>query len=95
MKNRLISALVAAILAACGGSSTSTDGSAGTQQKAFHPSVKQSAANYQNAVESLYVAYFGRPADPNGLANFEAALQAADAPTDVAGLAAAYCNLGP
>ncbi len=90
LKNRFLFILVMAVLTACGGGGTSIDVSTDAQQKATHPSLKQSAASYQNAVESLYVAYFGRPADPNGLTNFEAALQAAGAPTDVAGLAAAY-----
>ena len=50
------------------------------------------AADYQQAVEDLYIAYFGRPADPNGLANFENALLAAGAPTDIQGLTAAYAT---
>ncbi|HEX7645548.1 MAG TPA: DUF4214 domain-containing protein [Burkholderiaceae bacterium] len=41
-------------------------------------------------MQQLYVAYFGRPADPAGLANFESALAAAGAPSDIQGLAAAY-----
>jgi trimeric autotransporter adhesin len=49
-----------------------------------------SASSYENAVESLYVAYFGRPADYFGLTNFETALAAADAPTTLTGLQAAY-----
>jgi len=49
-------------------------------------------SSYTNLVEELYVAYFGRPADYNGLQNFEAALAAANAPTDVAGLNAAYVS---
>ena len=53
---------------------------------------KAIAADYQVAVQELYIAYFGRPADPTGLANFEAALLAAGAPTDIAGLATAYAT---
>ena len=48
------------------------------------------AADYSNLVQQLYIAYFGRPADYFGLLNFEAALTAANAPTDLAGLVAAY-----
>ena len=90
------------LLAACGGA-VHEDSSAATQQKStavVHqtdaapaaPSRKASltAADYQTAVEQLYVAYFGRPADPGGLANFENALLAAGAPTDILGLTAAY-----
>ena len=49
-----------------------------------------SAASYSTLVQELYVAYFGRPADYYGLQNFEAALAAANAPTDPAALATAY-----
>jgi S-layer protein len=52
--------------------------------------IMTTAASYSNLVQDLYVAYFGRPADYFGLQNFEAALAAADAPTDAAGLSAAY-----
>jgi S-layer protein len=45
---------------------------------------------YSTVVQELYVAYFGRPADYFGLQNFEAALSAAGAPTDLVHLAAAY-----
>ena len=48
------------------------------------------AASYSTVVQDLYVAYFGRPADYFGLQNFEAQLAAADAPTTLAGLEAAY-----
>ncbi|HEX7643540.1 MAG TPA: DUF4214 domain-containing protein [Burkholderiaceae bacterium] len=48
------------------------------------------ASSYSALVQELYVAYFGRPADAAGLANFENALLAANAPTDAAGLASAY-----
>lgn len=48
------------------------------------------AADFSTAVQQLYIAYFGRPADPLGLYNFQQALNAAGAPTTVAGLTAAY-----
>lgn len=46
--------------------------------------------SYDTVVQQLYVAYFGRPADPVGLTNFENTLFAANAPTDIAGLTSAY-----
>ncbi|HEY8026884.1 MAG TPA: DUF4214 domain-containing protein, partial [Burkholderiaceae bacterium] len=49
-----------------------------------------SSSNYNTLVQELYVTYFGRPADYNGLQNFAAALSAAGAPTDLPGLLAAY-----
>jgi len=48
------------------------------------------SSNYNDLVQELYVAYFGRPADYAGLGNFAQALSAANAPTDAAGLLAAY-----
>ncbi len=49
-----------------------------------------SANIYANLVQELYVAYFGRPADPQGLVNMEAALAAVDASTSAGGLMQAY-----
>jgi len=97
MKNKILVLAVASVLAACGSgsgsSSDATDSTLNSQAKQFQRVTKSTtvtAASYQNAVQSLYVAYFGRPADPTGLANFEAALLADGAPTDVPSLSAAY-----
>src|SRR5581483_11196036 len=49
-----------------------------------------SASSYSSVVQELYISYFGRPADAAGLSNFENALAAINAPTDIAGLAVAY-----
>jgi hypothetical protein len=51
-----------------------------------------STSSYSTAVQELYISYFGRPADFNGLQNFEATLAAANAPTDLIGLNAAYAT---
>jgi hypothetical protein len=51
-----------------------------------------SATNYDNLVSELYVAYLGRPADYAGQQNFSAALANVAAPTDAAGLLAAYAG---
>ncbi|HYD80951.1 MAG TPA: DUF4214 domain-containing protein [Paucimonas sp.] len=50
------------------------------------------AADYNTVVQQLYVAYFGRPADPVGLANFTAQLNAIGAPTTMSELNAAYAT---
>lgn len=47
---------------------------------------------YNDAVQQLYVSYFGRAADSNGLTNFMAALANAKAPKDIQGLNAAYAT---
>jgi hypothetical protein len=50
------------------------------------------ASDYAMVVQELYVAYFGRPADPNGLLNFENALLQLKAPTNLQGMIAAYSS---
>ena len=48
------------------------------------------AADYVTVVQQLYVAYFGRPADVTGLANFTAALDATGVPATIEGVKQAY-----
>ena len=45
---------------------------------------------YNDVVQALYVAYFGRAADFSGLANFQQQLANLNAPHDFAGVSAAY-----
>ncbi len=89
--NYLFIAACASALVACGGDTSSSAGP-GAQSKQLHRSDKAAASNYSASVQELYVAYFGRPADPAGLANFENELAAANAPTDILGLAQAYAT---
>lgn len=49
-----------------------------------------SAADYETVVQQLYVAYFGRPADTNGLASFSSVFSALQAPTTLSGMLEAY-----
>jgi len=87
----LLAALaVATLLAACGGGPDGTSGYDASGKLAPH--IKSATDAYSTVTQQLYVAYFGRPADPTGLANFEAALLAAGAPTDIQSLNAAYVN---
>jgi hypothetical protein len=82
----LLTACVAG-LSGCGGANQS--GNADGQAKR-QTSSQKTAASYNQVVEQLYVAYFGRPADPTGLANFSAQLAADGAPTDIQSLLQAY-----
>lgn len=50
------------------------------------------ASDYTSVVQNLYISYFGRPADSLGFANFSSALSAANAPTTIEGLNAAYAT---
>lgn len=74
-------------LSACGG---------GNQAPAPQQAPRQLATvvvtDYRTVVQQLYIAYFGRPADVGGLANFQAQLLALNAPTDIQLLDAAYTN---
>lgn len=80
-------------LAACGGNNgASPDASAKSQARQPQLSQKAVAADYATVVQQLYVSYFGRPADPTGLVNFENSLAQINAPTTVAGLSQAYSS---
>jgi hypothetical protein len=50
------------------------------------------ASAYNDVVQQLYIAYFGRPADTGGLTNFSKALSDAVASTNIAGISAAYAS---
>jgi FKBP-type peptidyl-prolyl cis-trans isomerase len=93
MKNTIVTLMTATLLAACGGNdSSSTSQPVNAQSKQLQRSDKAVASDYQTLVQELYVAYFGRPADPTGLTNFENALLAANAPTDIQSLNATYAT---
>lgn len=84
-------ALVVVLLASCGGQE---------QPQVQHGSAARTAgavgvaadvdADYEYLVQQLYLGYFGRPADPAGLAYFTHAYRAAHAPTTIGELFSAY-----
>jgi len=88
-----LAATAALALAACSGGNGSS--SAVAESKMVPRSVKTSTSNasdYATVVQQLYVAYFGRPADPTGLTNFEAALQKTGVAPDIASVSSAYAT---
>jgi FKBP-type peptidyl-prolyl cis-trans isomerase len=95
MKNISKTALACAaalVLSACGGDTAPET----TQLAATKTSAKQSSlvrasaqADYFAAVQKIYLAYFGRPADYAGLRYFADLLQSYGAPTDIVGLQSA------
>lgn len=96
MKSGILRAAVlagAVLLAGCGGDERSTVASPQNRASllpAAFVAGQFAPAAYSDAVQQLYIAYFGRPADTSGLANFESALSQAGAPTTVADISAAY-----
>lgn len=89
---RLAALAATLVLAACSGGNENHALSATSKQAAQKTGTTLSAGDYQTDAQALYVAYFGRPADPLGLSNVEATLLAARAPTDIAGLSQAYAT---
>ena len=80
------------LLAACG-ADRGVDSQPATTASRVSASVAtqtQAASAYVNVLQSVYVAYFGRPADAGGLAYFAQQLSNLGAPTTVLGLSQAY-----
>jgi hypothetical protein len=68
-KSLILLAVCIAALTACGGNDVSLSSQAGAaQSKQFLRSEKTLASDVQSQVQTLFIAYFGRPAAPAGLA---------------------------
>ena len=90
---RSMTAIVAlsTLLSSCGDTSDPAPAHVEAQAGVISGSLQaQGKHPYEASVQQLYIAYFGRPADVSGLANFEAALAAINAPADIQQLVAAY-----
>jgi outer membrane protein assembly factor BamB len=100
ISGRLASCLAAAVLllGACGGSQQPSPATTRTVLAAATTTVTNDPSAYETAVQQLYVAYFGRPADRAGMAYWTRLLAASDhelhVPTefDITWMAAAYAG---
>jgi len=84
-------ASLALLLAACGGSSTETPALKSAPQAMRSAAAAPTSADTL-VVQSLYMGFFGRPADPAGLIFWSAALRDRNIPTTLPELSAAYSN---
>jgi len=89
----LCALLTILLLSACGGGDPSSSAEPQSKQlQRVTKSASLTASSYQNVMEQLYLAYYGRPADPAGMTYWEGVLLAANAPTTIAGLNSAYAS---
>lgn len=91
---RSIPLLFAALLASCGGDNAQmaqpeAQLMQGGQAKSSG-AIGASTSDYYQMVQGIYVAYFGRPADPGGLDFFASGFKSAGAHTDLVGTANLY-----
>ncbi|HYD81705.1 MAG TPA: DUF4214 domain-containing protein [Paucimonas sp.] len=79
---------LAMLLAGCGGEPAGQPGQGKTSL--LTSTTVSPASAYNDAVQQLYIAYFGRPADTGGLSNFSTALSQTGVGTSIAQISAAY-----
>lgn len=77
-------------LAACGGDQTAAVVDASHSEKLKSSMRSVQVADYRSMVQSLYVSYFGRPADPAGLTFYSEQYRNAGSPAEVELVSAQY-----
>jgi hypothetical protein len=89
MSNAAVLCLASVLMAACGSSNRAVD-QAPRYAATITSSAPLAATDYYDVMQRIYVAYFGRPADPAGLAYWAEQYRAAGLPNKLADLANAY-----
>ena len=90
---RLAGLALALLLTSCGGDNGAATGTTSRlRATAAIGRAPAAAADYTMLLQRVYLAYFGRPADPAGLAYYAAGFAQAGAPTDLAGMVSAYAT---
>lgn len=82
---------LAVLVAACGGSSTESPALKSAPQ-AMRSAAALPVSAYTDVVQSLYMGFFGRPADAQGLLFWSSALSSRNLPATLPGLSAAYSS---
>jgi hypothetical protein len=90
MRTPILAVLLAVLLASCGGDQPPVQHASSARAAAAVGTPAGVDADYEYLVQQLYLGYFGRPADPAGLAWFTQAYRAARAPTTIGALFSAY-----
>lgn len=85
---RLLTVAILCLLAACGGADVPVE--KGGQRAQRHATV--AAASYDLVVNRLYVAYYGRPADPDGMAFWSSQFASAGVSNDLPAIVQAYAT---
>lgn len=85
--------LLCAVLSLLGGCGAATDAEPAPRalaNRAYGATATSSDDAYRSLVQQVYMGYFGRPADPGGLAYYSESFRQASAPTTLAALIQAY-----
>lgn len=86
----LSSLCLALLLAACGGGTDTNHAPSTRLRQANAASIAPASAHYAPVLQRIYIGYFGRPADPEGLAWWADRLRDIEGPSEVSDMLAAY-----
>jgi mono/diheme cytochrome c family protein len=82
--------IAALVLAGCGGGQPGTERAPQLAAMSGGGALQQDVSAYNDVVQRVYVAYFGRPADPAGLAYYAGLYQSSTVAPDMVSVSQAY-----